>query len=350
MGRPRVCICCLISLLCAMAAVGATAQQAAILSRAPAIASTSGTAEDVPRAGMYAEVREWPKLPPGLEMGETSAVAVDRNGHVFAFHRPGRGFEPGATGLLAEPTVLEIDPDTGKLLNSWGANMFLVPHGLTIDRDDNIWTTDVGLQQVFKFSHDGKLLLTVGTAREGGWDSTHFNQPTKVLLRPDRSFYVGDGYVNSRVALFDPKGTFLREWGTRGTGPSQFNNPHGLAFAPNGDLLVADRQNSRIQVFDAEGRFKREWLGARDRGRVFAIVVDDRGAMYVGVRRDDYDPATNGVLKLDRDWNIVAAIGFGQPGEPVFNAVHDMAVGLDGSLYVAETRTKRVVKLRPAGR
>src|SRR5262245_40667328 len=91
------------------------------------------------------------------------------------------------------------------------------------------------------------------------------------------------------------------------------------------------RQNSRVQVSDAEGRFKREWLGARDRGRVFAIVVDDRDAMYVGVRRHDY-PATNGVLKLDRDWNIVAAIGFGQPGEPVFNAVHEMAVGRDGSL------------------
>ena len=53
------------------------------------------------------------------------------------------------------------------------------------------------------------------------------------------------------------------------------------------------------------------------------------------------------VLKLDRDWNIVASIGFGKPGDPVFNAVHDIAVGRDGSIYVAETRTKRVVKLRP---
>ena len=315
-----------------------------------ASAIASNAADGVPRTGMYVEARDWPKLPPGLEMGETSAVAVDNDGHVFAFHRPGRGFEPDATALLTDPTILEIDPDTGKLLNSWGANTFLVPHGLTVDSHNNVWTTDVGLQQVFKFSHDGRLLLTIGTARQGGWDSTHFNQPTKVLLRPDGSFYIGDGYVNSRVALFDPNGKFLREWGSRGSGPSQFNNPHGLAFAPNGDLLVADRQNSRIQIFDAEGRFKREWLGAKDRGRVFSIVVDDAGSMYVGVRRDDYDPATNGVLKLDRDWNIVAAIGFGQPGEPVFNAVHDLAVGHDGSLYVAETRTKRVAKFRPARR
>ena len=85
----------------------------------------------------------------------------------------------------------------------------------------------------------------------------------------------------------------------------------------------------------------------RTTGRVFAVAADAAGALYVGVRRADYEPATNGVLKLDRDWKTVASIGFGAAGDPVFNAVHDLAVGRDGSIYVAETRTKRVVKLRP---
>ena len=299
-----------------------------------------------PLTRSYEEVNGWPKLPPGVHMGEVSAVDVDANGHVFVFHRPGRGFEPQATTRLSEPTVLEIDARTGELLHSWGANTVLVPHGLTVDRENNIWTTDVGLQQVFKFSHDGRLLLTVGTSREGAWDATHFNQPTKVLPGLDGSFYVGDGYVNSRVARFDRHGRFLYEWGKKGSGEGEFSNPHGLAFAPNGDVLVADRQNSRIQVFDPQGHFKREWLGARDRGRVFAVEVDAAGMIYVGVRKDDYDPSSNGVLVMDRDWRTVAAIGFGEAGGPVFNAVHDMAVGPDGSLYVAETRTKRAVKLR----
>ena len=65
------------------------------------------------------------------------------------------------------------------------------------------------------------------------------------------------------------------------------------------------------------------------------------------VRTAPYDPPSNGVLKLDRDWRTVASIGFGASGDPVFNAVHDLAVARDGSIYVAETRTKRVVKLRP---
>jgi peptidylamidoglycolate lyase len=112
----------------------------------------------------------------------------------------------------------------------------------------------VGLHQVFKFSHDGQPILAIGEARVGKWDATHFNQPTDVAIRPDGSFYVSDGYVNSRVALFDRTD----------------------------------------------------------------------GALYVGIRWADYDAR-----------------------HTVFNAVHDLAVGRDGSIYVAETRTTRVVKLRP---
>jgi peptidylamidoglycolate lyase len=296
----------------------------------------------------YREVKDWPKLPAGVQLGEVPGVDVDAHGHVFVFHRPGRGFEPGATEVLADPAVLEIDAESGRLIASWGAKMFLVPHGITVDDENNIWLTDVGLQQVFKFSHDGRLLLTLGQPRVGGWDATHFNQPTDIAIRKDGSFYVSDGYVNSRVALFDRKGTLLREWGKKGSGAGQFSNPHGLAFGNDGDVLVADRENSRIQIFDRQGTFKQQWLGAKEKGRVFAVAVDRDGATYVGVRRADYDPPSNGVLKLDRAWKTVASIGFGAAGDPIFNAVHDLAAGRDGSIYVAETRTKRVVKLRPS--
>ena len=82
-------------------------------------------------------------------------------------------------------------------------------------------------------------------------------------------------------------------------------------------------------------------------GRVFSVTADPAGNYYIAIRRSDYDSQHTGVVKLDREWRIVGAVGFGQPGDPVFNAVHDLALGKDGSIYVAETRTKRVVKLRP---
>ena len=299
----------------------------------------------------YQEVKDWPKLPAGVQLGETAGVAVDRNGHVFVFHRPGRGFAPSETTKLTDPTVLEIDANTGKLISSWGADTFVVPHGISIDRENNIFLTDVGLQQVFKFTHEGKLIFALGEPRVGKWDATHFNQPTDIAIRADGTFYVSDGYVNSRVALFDRDGKWVREWGKKGSGEGEFSNPHGLLLAPSStDVLVADRENSRLQLFDRAGNFKRQWTGAKDAqttGRLFSVDADAGGFLYVGVRRADYDTLHTGVIKLDRDWNIVASIGFGKPGDPVFNAVHDLAVGRDGSIYVAETRTKRVVKLRP---
>jgi peptidylamidoglycolate lyase len=310
-------------------------------------AALAWSAHAAPSSG-YQEAKDWPRLPPGVELGEVAGVDVDRHGHVFVFHRPGRGFEPSATELLERPAVLMFDEKTGELLASWGARTFLVPHGITSDDDGNIFVTDVGLQQVFKFSHDGRQLLALGTPRVGGWDATHFNQPTDIAIEKDGTFFVSDGYVNSRVARFDKSGRHLGEWGRKGSGQGEFSNPHGLAFAGNGDVLVADRENSRIQVFDRKGAFKQQWLGAKPTGRVFSVAVDPAGAMYVGVRKADYDPPSNGVLKLDRGWNVVAKVGFGAKDDPVFNAVHDLAIGLDGSIYVAETRTKRVVKLRPA--
>jgi peptidylamidoglycolate lyase len=322
------------------------------------VASLLGPVEPT---SQYEEVKGWPRLPAGVEMGEAAGVAVDTNGHVLVFHRPGRGFDTAATELLKEPAVLEIDPETGALIRSWGANTFLVPHGITVDPENNVFLTDVALQQVFKFTHDGTLLFAVGEPRVGKWDATHFNQPTDVAIRPDGSFYVSDGYVNSRVAMFDSRGTWVREWGKKGIGHGEFSNPHGLSFVIGGtDVIVADRENSRLQLFDRHGAFKREWAplrqgsgaqaGAKDAattGRVFSVATDDQGFLYVGIRRADYDTAHTGVLKLDRQFHIVATVGFDRPGDPIFNAVHDLAVGRDGSIYVAETRTKRVVKLRP---
>lgn len=302
----------------------------------------------------YEEVKDWPRLPAGMEMGEAAGVAVDADGHVLVFHRPGRGFAPSATEPLKDPAVLEFDPRDGHMIRSWGANTFLVPHGITVDQANNVFLTDVALQQVFKFTHDGALIFRIGEQGVGKWDATHFNQPTDIAIRADGSFYVSDGYVNSRVALFDKDGRWIHEWGKNGSAAQEFSNPHGLSlFARNTDVIVADRENSRLQLFDSRGAFKRQWRGepgAATTGRVFSVATDRDGFIYLGVRRADYDTAHTGVLKLDQRWNIVAAVGFDRPGDPKFNAVHDIAVAPDGSIYVAETRTKRVVKLRPSAR
>lgn len=98
-----------------------------------------------------------------------------------------------------------------------------MPHGLTIDHENNIWVTDVALHQVFKFnplsknSNLGSPVITLGTPFEPGNDETHFCKPTDVVVDSyTGDFYVSDGYCNSRIIKYDKTGKKLLSWG-RGT-------------------------------------------------------------------------------------------------------------------------------------
>jgi DNA-binding beta-propeller fold protein YncE len=139
-------------------------------------------------------------------------------------------------------------------------NILALPHSITVDGKDNVWVADVALNQVFKFSHDGKLLLKLGERAVSGDDHAHFNRPSDVAVAPDGSFYVSDGYRNNRIMKFAPDGKFLFQWGTKGNGPGKLDLPHAIAFA-TGRVYVVDRGNKRIQVFDEEGIYLAEWKG-----------------------------------------------------------------------------------------
>ena len=84
---------------------------------------------------------------------------------------------------------------------------------VAIDPEDNLWLTDVGLHQVFKFDRAGNLLMTLGERGVAGEDVQHFNLPTDVAVAPDGSFYVSDGYRNSRVIKFSSQGKYRTSWG-----------------------------------------------------------------------------------------------------------------------------------------
>src|SRR5260370_34241083 len=202
-------------------------------------------------ADPYAVVHGWPILPDGMVLGQVSGVAVDAHNHVFIFHRAEGSWATDKTHPIASPTILCFDGTSGRLLASWGENRFLEPHGLRVDAHDNVWVTDRGLQQVFKFSHDGKLLLTLGTERVSGVDATHFAKTTDIAFASDGSLYVSDGYGNNRVAKFSADGKFLFDWGHKGQGPGEFDLPHSVAVGTPGNGYVADRSNARIQVFDS---------------------------------------------------------------------------------------------------
>lgn len=297
----------------------------------------------------YSVVHGWPELPPGFVLGQVSGVAVDSHNHVFVFQRGENSWATDKTHVIPSPTVLCFDGASGKLLFSWGQNRFLEPHGLRVDRHDNVWLTDRALQQVFEFSHDGALLLTIGTERSPGLDATHFNLPTDIGFAPNGDIYVSDGYGNNRVAKFSSDGKFLLDWGRKGDGAGEFNLPHSVAVDAEGLVYVADRSNSRIQVFDANGKFLKMWK-SEELGRPWSLTIGPDNLLYM-VDGGDLKPAPpdrGQMLKLDLSGKILAKWSrYGNYDGQIYWG-HDLAVGKDGAVYVGDVyHGMRVQKFIP---
>lgn len=229
-------------------------------------------------------------MPAGWKFGRVSAVATDQDGLVYVFHR----------GDKADPVVV-FDAE-GKYVRSWGRGMFGTPHGLRIDKDQHVWTTDVQHHTVMKFTREGEWRRTIGNQGKPGLDEYSFNRPADLAFGPDGSIYVADGYGNSRVVKYTPEGKYVASWGAPGTGKSQFNTVHSVAVDSEGVVYVSDRENNRIQIFTSGGEYLREWnhLGATQ--NIF-ITPDDE--LWVITHRNNienltYDTLAGRIMKIDR--------------------------------------------------
>jgi DNA-binding beta-propeller fold protein YncE len=175
---------------------------------------------------------------------------------------------------------------------------------------------------------------------------SRFDQPTHALLSIDDELYVSDGYVNSRIAIFDIKGTFIRSWGSKGYSSSQFNNPHGIGFLSDGTLLVCDRDNSRIQLFDKNGNYLKQWH-SKEIGRPWNLVVGKSDDIYI-VDGGDQDPDNprSGIVKLDKNGNFKERFsGFGSElGQ--LDWAHSIAADSNDNLYIVDLKNERVQKFK----
>lgn len=272
----------------------------------------------------YRPVPGWAKLPSGIKLGLVSAVATDSTDRVFLFHR---GKQP----------VLVFEPD-GSFVRSWGDEYLKTPHGLRIDKENNVWVTDIGDHLVMKLDPQGKLLLSLGQKGKPGEGPNSFNKPTDVAIAPNGDFYVSDGYGNSRVAKFNKDGKFLKQWGKKGAGPGEFNLPHAIVLDSKGQVYVGDRENNRIQVFDAEGKFLTLWT---ESGAPFGLYLTNQGRMFVA------DGRANWIRVLDPQGKPLGRWGEKGQGPGQFEMPHMLCVDSQGSVYVAEVNGQRVQKFSP---
>jgi DNA-binding beta-propeller fold protein YncE len=308
--------------LCALAALPAAAQNA--LSPIEQARSDSLRAL-VAAAPLLAVDRV--ELNTSVPLEGISSIAADRQGNIYVIHRP--------TAADADPVVV-LDPQ-GRRLRSWGRGMYRIPHGIRIDPAGNVWTVDANLSKVFKFTSQGEKLLEIDVG--GIPDATaQFCGATDVAFSPTGNghVYVSDGYCNGRVLEYDAQGRKVKEWGSRGDGPGQFNNAHGIAIGPDNNIYVADRENGRLQWFDLQGRF----LGERRYGGQFYNVTFDKDGQLWASLHPKGVPLDNEftVVKLDRATGRILGRVDGRS--------HELGIGDDGTIYPA-SRAALLVLYRP---
>lgn len=294
------------------------------------------------KSNHYAVDNNWPSLPDGLSLGQAAGVEVDADGRVFVFHR-GSNF-PGATEKMKEDAIVILDSHTGQLVDSWGAGKFVTPHGIEIDSDGNIWLADVGLHQVFKFTREGELLLTLGEAGVSGNDDQHFNMPTDIAVLPDGTLYVTDGYGNNRVMVFSPAGVLKDIWGNeQGKEPGQFHLPHSIDIDSDNRIYVADRSNKRIQIFSSDGQFIEQWLNP-EWGTPYAIKFLNN-EIFILDGGDLPGPVNRSRVYLVNSTGAVenSFSRLGRYNGELFVA-HDIAADGSGALYVVDIMGQRVQK------
>jgi DNA-binding beta-propeller fold protein YncE len=263
--------------------------------------------------------RQFLKLSKGEVLGACSAVAVNSKGELYLFHRG--------------PRPIQCFDSEGNFLRAWGDDLIKTAHGLRVDRDDNVWVTDVGGNRVFKFDPTGKILVALGTG-VAGVGNDEFNEPTDIAFGLKDEVYISDGYGNSRVMKFNQEGQFLSAWGTAGIERGQFRLPHSIIVDSDGRVLVGDRENNRIQIFDKDGKWHATWKGYAPYGMAF----DSDGRLFIA------DGRANQVLLLDEKGKVRKRWSRAGDGVGEVLMPHMLALDSDGNLYVAEVDGKRLQK------
>ena len=301
----------------------------------------------------YKTITGWAQFPEGRKWGSTAGVYPSPDGHIWAYDRCGAN---SCADSLLDP-ILEFDA-SGKLLRHFGVGLFVQPHGFTVDRDGNVWVTDDQGQgnkghQVFKFSPEGKLLMTLGKPGVAGSGPDTFNQPANVLVAPNGDIFVASGhspgYGDARIVKFDKNGKFIMQWGGAGSGPGQLIGPHSLAMDSRGRLFVADRTNNRVQIFDQDGNYIAAW---NQFGRPSGIFIDGNDMLYVSDSESNerqgtygYNPGCMRGIRIGgvKDGKVLWFIPDPDPKGSTSMA-EGIAVDREGNIYGAEVGPRDLKK------
>jgi DNA-binding beta-propeller fold protein YncE len=269
------------------------------------------------------------ELPQNWYLGEVTGLEFTPSGDLVVFNR---GLHP-----------LMIFSKQGEYKQELGIGLFRVPHGLFVDNQGFIWTTDQETHQVLKMDVHGSISLILGRRDspgtgwfDNGYHLNLLNAPSDVALDSKGNIYVADA-GNFRIVKFSPEGNLLSTWGHKGDEIGQFDFPHSMVIDEQDLIYVTDRQNGRIQIFDTDGNFIKQW---RDVGYPYELEKYDANSLILT------DARSGEINKVGFDGAVIERFGQWGKKESEFGFPHGLAVDKNGEVYVGELLNWRIQKFK----
>lgn len=295
----------------------------------------------------YRQIPNWGALGDDTPVKNCHGIVEDADGHII---------------LLTDEThnnVIVYSPE-GKLVSKWG-NQFPGAHGLSIVKETSrevLYITDTVLHKVFKTTLDGVIENEWGVPTGPPSIVPAAYRPSWTLHDPGNDhFFVLNGYGTDEIIRYDQNGKQVAVFGGQAGGIARWG-PHGGIF-DDGRLLIAMSDQEYLMSVSTDGEIGRIVSLHGGNPRQIHRKADH---YFVAHLADNWSADTDSrgfVSVLNSDFEVVSNIGgtppqydnFGrikrmsQQGD-VFLHPHDLVVGRDESLYVAQYNSNNTYPLK----
>jgi len=258
--------------------------------------------------------------------GKPRTLAINSTGQVYVvvpFAKEVRAYSPQGTYLFSFGKKKTEKEQKGA---------FSEPSGITIDKRDIVYVSDLDRDMVLMFNPDGTFIDEFPLFQPKG--KTNACAPF-IRCNPHKNLlYIPDSCTH-RVGIYTPEGEFIISFGDMGTELGAFGGPANCAFNSDGEVYVVDPGNFRIQRFSPNHQpidaFGTKGTKGGEFVRPYDIGIDSAGSVYVS------DFVLKAIQVFDRTGGFLGIIQEKDFDEPL-----GIACSRDSRLYIVDGRGQKV--------
>ena len=270
------------------------------------------------------------------------------------------GFQTSNTEVTVtdpyEDVKQQINPDLVIGQTGSGAGQFQSPRSIALAADGSIYVADSRNNRIQHLTATGEEINSWGSyadVSQGEAPGGTFNEPWGVAVAPNGNVYVMDTW-NYRIQKFNSDGKFLSMWGSNGLGesPFAFYGPRGVAVDGNGNVFVVDTGNKRVVVFDVSDNYITQFgvpgMGNGQLDEPVGIALDKQGLVYItdtwNSRIQVFSPDATGLVYTSiNSWEVSAWYGQSLENKPFITVDKDL------NIFISDPEGCRVIEFTNTG-